>query len=80
MKLGMYIMASEPMSAACFISPSHQFVYPPVVAGQGLGKIPPIVAGQQLSKNVTAAMNTHTKIKELLDASFSVLSVSCQGK
>jgi hypothetical protein len=68
MKLGMYIMASEPVSTACYISPSHQFVYPP------------IVARQQLSKNVTAAMNTHGKIKDLLNASFSMISVSCQGK
>jgi hypothetical protein len=42
MKLGMYIMASEPMSTAYFINPSHQsvylYVYPPIVTRQRLGK------------------------------------------
>jgi hypothetical protein len=42
--------------------------------------IPPIVARRRLDKNVTAATNTHATIEELLDASFSMLSVSYQGK
>jgi hypothetical protein len=37
MKLGMYIMAPEPMSTAYFINPSHQSVYLPIVATQRLG-------------------------------------------
>jgi hypothetical protein len=36
MKLGMYIIAPEPVSMACFFNPSHQsvyrYVYPPIVA------------------------------------------------
>jgi hypothetical protein len=40
---------------------------------------PPIVAMQRLGGNVTAVMNTHTKIEELLDASFSMWPVSYQG-
>jgi hypothetical protein len=38
-------------------------------------RIPPIVARQRLGKNVTAATNTHAKIEELLDASFSMRSM-----
>jgi hypothetical protein len=42
MKLGMYILAPEHSTTACFINPSHQslclYVYPPIVAGQQLGK------------------------------------------
>jgi hypothetical protein len=63
MKLDMCIMAPEPISVAYLINPSHQFVC--------LYLYPPIVARQQLSKNITAAMNTHATI-ELLDASFSM--------
>jgi hypothetical protein len=43
-----------------------QYVYPP-----------PIGARQQLGKHVPMATNTHTAI-ELLDASFSMQSMSCQ--
>jgi hypothetical protein len=57
-------------------------VYPPVVARQRLGKNPLIVARQQLGKNrpavarqrlgrnVTAVMNIHATIEELLNASY----------
>jgi hypothetical protein len=69
MKLDKYIMVSEPISAAYFINHSSQsmclYVY---------------VAKQQLDKNFTAAMNTHARIEELLDTSFSVRSVSYKGK
>jgi hypothetical protein len=41
---------------------------------------PPIVARQRLGRNVTAVTNTHATIEELLDASFSMWPVSCQGK
>jgi hypothetical protein len=55
MELTMYIMATEPISAAYFINLSHQSVY--------LYVYPPIVARQWLGKNVTAAMNTHAAIE-----------------
>jgi hypothetical protein len=38
------------------------------------------VAGQRLSKNVTAATNTQATMKELLDMSLSMRSVSYQRK
>jgi hypothetical protein len=50
MKLGMYIMAPEPISTAYIINPSHQYVRPYVY--------PTIVARQRLGKSVTAATNT----------------------
>jgi hypothetical protein len=53
---------------------------PPIVARQRLGKNPPIVARQRLGRHVTAVMNTHATIKELLDTSFSMWPVSYQGK
>jgi hypothetical protein len=53
MKLGMYIVAPELISAAYFINPSHQsvclYVYPSTFARQGL------------SKNVNMATNTHNR-------------------
>jgi hypothetical protein len=65
-------MAPEPISMAYFINPSHQsvclHVYPIVVAMQLLGKI------------VTTAKNTHATIDALVDASFSMWSVSYQRK
>jgi hypothetical protein len=68
MKLGMYIMANEPISMAYFINSSHQslcqYVYPP------------IVARQQLSKNITMVTNTHATIEELLDVLFSMWWIS----
>jgi hypothetical protein len=62
MKLDNFIMAPELISTAYFINPFYQsvcqYVYPPIVARQRLGK------------NVTAATDTHTKIEEFWDASF----------
>jgi hypothetical protein len=59
MKLGMNIMASEPISAY-FTNPSHQSVSLhaclPVSTRQRLSKIFRIVSRQRLSKNVTAAI------------------------
>jgi hypothetical protein len=55
MKLGMYIMASEPISTAYFINPSHQSLF--------LYVSPAVVAGQRVGENVTAAMNTHATTK-----------------
>jgi hypothetical protein len=72
MKLGMFIMAHETISTAYFINPSHEsmclYVYLPTVARQWLGK------------NVTVATNMHATTEDLLDASFSVRSVSYQRK
>jgi hypothetical protein len=53
---------------------------PLIVVRQRLGKHPLIVARQRLGRNVTAVTNIHAKIKELLDASFSMWPVSYQGK
>jgi hypothetical protein len=39
-----------------------------------------ILAGQRLSKNVIAAKNTHSKIKEMLDESFSMQSMTYKRK
>jgi hypothetical protein len=68
----MNIMAPEPISTAYFINISPQslclYVYPS------------IAARQRLDNNVSAATNTHAAIEELLDASFSVRSVSYQRK
>jgi hypothetical protein len=41
---------------------------------------PPIVARQRLGRNVTAVPNIHATIEELLDAPFSMWSVSYQKK
>jgi hypothetical protein len=49
---------------------------PLIVARQRLGKSPLIVARKRLGRNVTAVTNTQAKIKELLDASFSMWPVS----
>jgi hypothetical protein len=50
MKLGMYIMAPEPISGAYFINPYHQSVCQICIS--------PIVARQRLGKHVPAATNT----------------------
>jgi hypothetical protein len=65
MKLGMYIVATKPMSTAYFINPSRHSA---------------VVSRQRLGKNVTAASNTHAAIEELLDASSYTESVSYQRK
>jgi hypothetical protein len=68
----MYIVTPEPISTAYFVYPSHQparlYVHPLTVARQ------------RLSKNVTAATNTKATLKELLDASIYMRSVSDQRK
>jgi hypothetical protein len=65
-------MADEPISMAHFINPSQQSVC--------LYAYLRIVARQRLGEKVTAAMITHATIKEFLDASFYMLSVSYQMK
>jgi hypothetical protein len=42
MKLGMYVMAPDPMSVAYFINPSCE--YPTVIAWQQLSKNPHVIA------------------------------------
>jgi hypothetical protein len=72
-KLGMHIMEPELISTAYFIiDPSYQSVCPYMYL--------PIVARQRLGKNVTAAMQTHATLEELLDAPFSMRSVKYQRK
>jgi hypothetical protein len=71
MKLGMYIMAPEPISMAYFIT---------LPISLCLLVYPTIVARQRFRKNVTVAKYTHVIIKELFDASFYsyIRSVSYQ--
>jgi hypothetical protein len=66
----MYIMAPEPISTAYLINHSHLSVC--------LYMYTPVVARQRPGKNVTEATNTQATIEELLNASFSVRSVSFQ--
>jgi hypothetical protein len=72
MKLGMYIMAPEPISTAYFINPSYR--------PQCLHVYPPVVSRQRLGKNVSVATNTHATVEQLLEASFSMRCVSYQRK
>jgi hypothetical protein len=51
-------------------------VYSLIVARKRLDKTPPIIARQRLGRNVTAVTNTHATIEKLLDALFSMWSVS----
>jgi hypothetical protein len=68
MKLGMYITAPDPISTAYFPTFCVSvFVFP-------------YVARQPLGKHVTAATNTQTTIVQLLDALFSIRSMSYQRK
>jgi hypothetical protein len=72
MKLCIYILTLELIWTAYFINPSHQSVC--------LYRICTPLSRQRLGKNVTAATNTHETGGELLDASFSMRSVSYQRK
>jgi hypothetical protein len=67
MKLGIYIMAPEPISAVYFINSSHESVCLYVYL--------PVVARQQLGKNFATVTNTHATIEELMDVSFYMQSV-----
>jgi hypothetical protein len=67
MKLGMYIIAPEPISTAYFINVSHRSVCLYVYA-----------ARQRFRKNFTLATNTQAKIEKLLDVPFSMRSVPYQ--
>jgi hypothetical protein len=57
-KLGIDIMATEPISLAYFLNPSHQSV---CLYINSL-----IIARQGLSKNITGATSTHPTVEELL--------------
>jgi hypothetical protein len=71
MNLGMYIMASESISATYFINLAHQSVR--------LQLHPPVV-DSQLVENITTATNTHATIEELLDACFLCGPCHIKGK
>jgi hypothetical protein len=78
------------ISLVLFLAHARVSVYAPIVGRQRLGKNPlfvarqlldknfHIVARQRLGRNITAVMNGHATIEELLDASFSMWSVSYQ--
>jgi hypothetical protein len=69
MKLGMYIMVSEPNSTAYKSLPSVCVcVYPLIISRQRLGK------------KFAAATNTHATKEEFLEASFSMRSLSYHEK
>jgi hypothetical protein len=70
MNTGMHVMAPEPISTPYFINPSHQCVCVFMC-------IPLIVARQRLDKRVPAE-RTHGTVGELLNASCSMLAVSCR--
>jgi hypothetical protein len=53
---------------------------PLIVARQRIGINSLIVDNQRLDRNVKTVTNTHAKIEELLDASFSMWPVWYQGK
>jgi hypothetical protein len=72
MKLGVYIMATESISMAYFINLCHQSVC--------LHVYPSIVARQQLGKSVPRAINIHATMEQLLNASFSIRSLSYQSR
>jgi hypothetical protein len=76
MKLGMYVYHVYHGTCAHLNGVLHKSSHQSVC----LYVYPPIVARQRLGKNVTAAINTHATIEELLDTSFSMRSVSYQGK
>jgi hypothetical protein len=74
MKRGMYIMAPELISTAYYINSSRQFVCVCVYIYSTT------FARKRLLEKVTATANTNTTIGELLDASYSMLSVTYQRK
>jgi hypothetical protein len=59
MKFGMYTIATELISTAYFINPSHQSVC--------LYVYPAIFHRQRFGKKTTAGTNTQATIEELLD-------------
>jgi hypothetical protein len=72
MKIRRYTMEPKIVLTAYFLNPSHQYVC--------LYVYPPIVVRQLLGQNVTVATNIHATKEDLLDASFSMRSISYQRK
>jgi hypothetical protein len=72
-KLGVYIMASEPISAAYFINPSRQSLW--------LYVYPSIIARQQLSRNVTEATKAHATNRRIIGCIvfYEVHAISKEG-
>jgi hypothetical protein len=70
-KLGMYIIASEPISTAYFINPSNHSLSVCEFS---------TIARQRVGKNVTATTNKQATKEKLLDAPFSIRSVSSERK
>jgi hypothetical protein len=70
-KLGIYIMANEPISVAYLIYPSHPpvclYVYPLSLIGNG-------------SADTLSGQRIHAAVEEFLKDSFSIRSVSYQRK
>jgi hypothetical protein len=76
-------MATQLVSTAYFISLAHHFVFLCVFLLSFLGNvsvkfIPPPTARQRFGKHVHAATNAQVITEALLEASFSMLSVSYQ--
>jgi hypothetical protein len=65
MKLGMYIMAPEPISTTYFVNPSHQSV--------GLYAYSSVVARQRVGKHIPATTNTCNNVT-IFDPSSSIRS------
>jgi hypothetical protein len=78
----MYTMTPEPISTAYFINPSRRsrclYMYPQSLLGNGSVKILSLLGNG--SVKTLPLQRTHSTIEELLDASFSMRSVSYQGK
>jgi hypothetical protein len=72
MKLGTYNMTPDPVSKGNFIYPAHHSVCLYVYLSN--------IARQRLGKNLTAAMNTQRTTEELLEASFSMRSITYKKK
>jgi hypothetical protein len=72
MNTGMHVMASEPILTSYFINLSNQWVFVFMC-------IPLIVARQRLDEHVPAE-RTHATVEELLNATFSMLPVSCRRR
>jgi hypothetical protein len=64
MKLGMYIMAPEPISTVCFTNPSYQpvslYVYSPIVARQRLGKHVPTIKNTRNNRIIVGCVVLYT--------------------
>jgi hypothetical protein len=85
MKLGVYIMATEPISTAYVINSSHQSVslyMHPSYRCKAMGRLSASVLSLlgNGSVNTFPQQRIHATIEELLDAPFSLRSVSFKGE